>query len=172
MMFFFRELEPLGWVHTQPNESPQLSPQDVTTHAKIMADNVTWDGEKTIIITCRFVPPLILRWVILSQWYQIYLLNLFYRTLVLYCSLISNTSRLLVFTLNLSVGNISFDSLNRGGFQHANFSTWLCPCPALYACSISVMLWVVACSQQSTFARRFARRTEIITKLFRRIASP
>lgn len=48
-------MEPLGWIHTQPNESPQLSPQDVTTHAKIMADNPSWDGEKTIIITCRCV---------------------------------------------------------------------------------------------------------------------
>ncbi|KAG7250385.1 hypothetical protein CRUP_009374, partial [Coryphaenoides rupestris] len=46
------EMEPLGWIHTQPNESPQLSPQDVTTHAKVMADNPSWDGEKTIIITC------------------------------------------------------------------------------------------------------------------------
>lgn len=51
--FFKQEMEPLGWIHTQPNESPQLSPQDVTTHAKIMADNPSWDGEKTIIITCR-----------------------------------------------------------------------------------------------------------------------
>lgn len=48
-------MEPLGWIHTQPNESPQLSPQDVTTHAKIMADNPSWDGEKTIIITCRYI---------------------------------------------------------------------------------------------------------------------
>lgn len=48
-------MEPLGWIHTQPNESPQLSPQDVTTHAKVMADNPSWDGEKTIIITCRYV---------------------------------------------------------------------------------------------------------------------
>ena len=50
-----QEMEPLGWVHTQPNELPQLSPQDVTTHAKIMADNPSWDGEKTVIITCRCV---------------------------------------------------------------------------------------------------------------------
>ncbi|KAJ7388031.1 Pre-mRNA-processing-splicing factor 8, partial [Desmophyllum pertusum] len=34
---YLKEMEPLGWVHTQPNELPQLSPQDVTTHAKIMA---------------------------------------------------------------------------------------------------------------------------------------
>ncbi len=24
---YLRELEPLGWIHTQPNELPQLSPQ-------------------------------------------------------------------------------------------------------------------------------------------------
>lgn len=53
LVLCFQEMEPLGWIHTQPNESPQLSPQDVTTHAKIMADNPSWDGEKTIIITCR-----------------------------------------------------------------------------------------------------------------------
>nr|KAF6458298.1 pre-mRNA processing factor 8 [Rousettus aegyptiacus] len=53
---YLKEMEPLGWIHTQPNESPQLSPQDVTTHAKIMADNPSWDGEKTIIITCSFTP--------------------------------------------------------------------------------------------------------------------
>jgi len=53
---FLEEMEPLGWLHTQPNESPQLSPQDITTHAKIMADNPEWDGEKTIIITCSFTP--------------------------------------------------------------------------------------------------------------------
>lgn len=54
LLFAYKEMEPLGWIHTQPNESPQLSPQDVTTHAKIMADNPSWDGEKTIIITCRW----------------------------------------------------------------------------------------------------------------------
>ena len=53
---YLKDLEPLGWVHTQPNELPQLSPQDITTHAKVMADHATWDGEKTIIITCSFTP--------------------------------------------------------------------------------------------------------------------
>ena len=48
-----QEMEPLGWIHTQPNELPQLSPQDITTHAKVMSDNPVWDGEKTIVITCR-----------------------------------------------------------------------------------------------------------------------
>ena len=41
-------MEPLGWIHTQPNELPQLSPQGITTHAKVMADNSSWDGEKTV----------------------------------------------------------------------------------------------------------------------------
>lgn len=49
-------MEPLGWIHTQPNELPQLSPQDITTHSKIMSDNPEWDGEKTVVITCSFTP--------------------------------------------------------------------------------------------------------------------
>lgn len=51
-------MEPLGWIHTQPNELPQLAPQDITTHAKVMADNPSWDGEKTVVITCRYVASL------------------------------------------------------------------------------------------------------------------
>ncbi|KAF7255034.1 hypothetical protein EG68_08398 [Paragonimus skrjabini miyazakii] len=50
---YLREMEPLGWIHTQPNELPQLSPQDITTHAKIFSEQ---DGEKTIVITCSFTP--------------------------------------------------------------------------------------------------------------------
>lgn len=30
--------------------------QDITTHARVMADNPSWDGEKTVIITCSFTP--------------------------------------------------------------------------------------------------------------------
>ncbi|KAJ1654027.1 hypothetical protein IWQ61_005969 [Dispira simplex] len=51
-----RDLEPLGWIHTQPNESPQLNPQDVTMHAKTMANHKSWDGERTVVITCAFTP--------------------------------------------------------------------------------------------------------------------
>lgn len=53
---YLNDMEPLGWIHTQPNELPQLSPQDISTHAKIMSDNSAWDGEKTVIITCSFTP--------------------------------------------------------------------------------------------------------------------
>lgn len=50
------ELEPLGWIHTQPTELPNLSPADVTMHSKIMSENDSWDGEKSIILTCSFTP--------------------------------------------------------------------------------------------------------------------
>ncbi|XP_048333231.1 pre-mRNA-processing-splicing factor 8A [Ziziphus jujuba] len=53
---FLNDLEPLGWMHTQPNELPQLSPQDLTSHAKILENNKQWDGEKSIILTCSFTP--------------------------------------------------------------------------------------------------------------------
>lgn len=51
-----KDLEPLGWIHTQPNELPQLAPQDVVAHARLLAENKQWDGEKTVIITCSFTP--------------------------------------------------------------------------------------------------------------------
>ena len=53
---YLSEMEPLGWIHTQPNELPQLSPRDITTHAKVVADHAEWDREKTIVITCSFTP--------------------------------------------------------------------------------------------------------------------
>ncbi|KAK9690401.1 hypothetical protein RND81_09G125300 [Saponaria officinalis] len=53
---FLNDLEPLGWMHTQPNELPQLSAQDVTNHARILENNKQWDGEKCIILTCSFTP--------------------------------------------------------------------------------------------------------------------
>ncbi|CAI9103862.1 OLC1v1002436C1 [Oldenlandia corymbosa var. corymbosa] len=53
---FLNVLEPLGWMHTQPNEFPQLSPQDLTNHARILERNKQWDGEKCIILTCSFTP--------------------------------------------------------------------------------------------------------------------
>ena len=33
---YLADLEPLGWIHTQPNELPQMAPQDVTAHAKML----------------------------------------------------------------------------------------------------------------------------------------
>ncbi|XP_023634422.1 pre-mRNA-processing-splicing factor 8A isoform X2 [Capsella rubella] len=53
---FLKDLEPLGWMHTQPNELPQLSPQDVMSHARFLENNKQWDREKCIILTCSFTP--------------------------------------------------------------------------------------------------------------------
>ena len=53
---YLADLEPLGWIHTQPSELPQLPPQDVLMHSRIMSENKVWDGEKTVIMTCSFTP--------------------------------------------------------------------------------------------------------------------
>jgi len=54
---YLKHMEPLGWIHTQPNELPQLSPTDIIMHSKIVAENPkTWDADKTIVVTCSFTP--------------------------------------------------------------------------------------------------------------------
>ena len=53
---YLKDLEPLGWIHTQPNETPQLPPVDVVTHARILETNRSWDGERCIILACAFTP--------------------------------------------------------------------------------------------------------------------
>eukprot|EP01111_Echinosteliopsis_oligospora_P011820 TRINITY_DN3982_c0_g1_i2.p1 TRINITY_DN3982_c0_g1~~TRINITY_DN3982_c0_g1_i2.p1 ORF type:complete len:1423 (+),score=334.26 TRINITY_DN3982_c0_g1_i2:290-4270(+) len=53
---YLKDLEPLGWVHTQPSELPELSPQDVIQHSRIMTDNKSWDGNLTVCITVSFTP--------------------------------------------------------------------------------------------------------------------
>ncbi|KAF8817981.1 pre-mRna processing splicing factor PRP8 [Cardiosporidium cionae] len=53
---YLKDMECLGWIHTQPTENPQLSPQDVTTHARILADNKSWDANATVVMTCSFTP--------------------------------------------------------------------------------------------------------------------
>jgi pre-mRNA-processing factor 8 len=50
------DMEPLGWIHTQPNELPQLSSLDIITHAGIMEKHEVWDGEKTVVMTVSFTP--------------------------------------------------------------------------------------------------------------------
>jgi len=51
-----KNMEPLGWIHTQPNELPQLPSQDVITHGNFLNENKSWDPEMTITITCSFTP--------------------------------------------------------------------------------------------------------------------
>lgn len=53
--FLLKDLEPLGWIKTQPLELNHLSPTDVTTHAKLMADHPEW-GPSSICLTAAFTP--------------------------------------------------------------------------------------------------------------------
>ncbi|KAB2613441.1 pre-mRNA-processing-splicing factor [Pyrus ussuriensis x Pyrus communis] len=65
---FLNDLEPLGWMHTQPNELPQLSFQDVAWLENTKQGN----GEKCIILTCSFTPGsclLAASQMILSDWF-------------------------------------------------------------------------------------------------------
>lgn len=52
----FQDLEPLGWIHTQPNESSQLAPTDAISHTKFILSNPTWDVDSAVILTCSFTP--------------------------------------------------------------------------------------------------------------------
>ena len=49
-------LEPLGWIHTQPHELPNLSPMDATAHAKLLSENPGWNPDHAVVITCSFPP--------------------------------------------------------------------------------------------------------------------
>ncbi|TPX47926.1 hypothetical protein SeLEV6574_g02344 [Synchytrium endobioticum] len=53
---YLNDYEPLGWIHTQPQELPQLSPLDVTMHAHVLAENRSWDVDRAVVITCSFTP--------------------------------------------------------------------------------------------------------------------
>jgi hypothetical protein len=49
-----QDLEPLGWIHTQP-PATQLNPADVVTHARILSEHGEWD-EKCIVVTASITP--------------------------------------------------------------------------------------------------------------------
>lgn len=53
--YLLKDLEPLGWIKTQALELNHLSPTDVTTQAKLMADHPEW-GSSSICITAAFTP--------------------------------------------------------------------------------------------------------------------
>eukprot|EP01059_Diplonema_ambulator_P028161 TRINITY_DN46898_c0_g1_i1.p1 TRINITY_DN46898_c0_g1~~TRINITY_DN46898_c0_g1_i1.p1 ORF type:complete len:2356 (+),score=890.26 TRINITY_DN46898_c0_g1_i1:207-7070(+) len=53
---YLKDMVPLGWIHTQPNEMHQLPPQDVVTHTKLLMENKEWDGEKVVMVSCAFTP--------------------------------------------------------------------------------------------------------------------
>jgi len=53
---FLQDMEPLGWIHTQPSEMPQLTPQDVVETSRHMAENKDMVEDRTILITASFTP--------------------------------------------------------------------------------------------------------------------
>jgi len=53
---YLKDLEPLGWIHTQPHETQHLSPSDATMHAKLMSDHRSWVADQAIVLTCSFTP--------------------------------------------------------------------------------------------------------------------
>lgn len=50
------DLQPLGWIHTQPNELPQLSPYDVVQHSRLVSEHDDWNIDRCIVMTCSFTP--------------------------------------------------------------------------------------------------------------------
>lgn len=52
---YLEGLEPLGWLHTQPNELPQLPPQDVVVHSRWWLQQCNSDGVTMIYYICRAV---------------------------------------------------------------------------------------------------------------------
>mmetsp|Transcript_37703 Transcript_37703/g.33724 ORF Transcript_37703/g.33724 Transcript_37703/m.33724 type:complete len:184 (+) Transcript_37703:4119-4670(+) len=53
---YLKHLEPLGWIHSQSSENFQLSPQDITQHAKFIGKESSWTAERCIVITTSFTP--------------------------------------------------------------------------------------------------------------------
>ena len=52
---YLRNLEPLGWIHTQPEEKNMMTMQDSITHGKFL-ENSTWGADRTIVLTVAFTP--------------------------------------------------------------------------------------------------------------------
>ncbi|CAD8141066.1 unnamed protein product [Paramecium pentaurelia] len=53
---YLRNLEPLGWLHTQSTETMHLSTYDITLHARLIQENQSWDAERCIVQTVSFTP--------------------------------------------------------------------------------------------------------------------
>lgn len=53
---YLKNLEPLGWIHTQDKEKMQLSPYDVNLFSKLLIENSNWEAQKAIALTVSFTP--------------------------------------------------------------------------------------------------------------------
>ncbi|EGR30484.1 pre-mRNA processing factor 8, putative [Ichthyophthirius multifiliis] len=53
---YLKYLEPLGWLHTQPEEKMALSPYDINLHSKILNENTAYNPEQCVVLTVSFTP--------------------------------------------------------------------------------------------------------------------
>ena len=53
---FLSDLEPLGWIHTQPTELAALSPYDCAVHSRMVTENKAWSVDSAAVLTCAFPP--------------------------------------------------------------------------------------------------------------------
>lgn len=51
---YLKDLEPLGWIHTAPAETHQLSPFAASLHSKHLINNSNWDADVSVVATCSF----------------------------------------------------------------------------------------------------------------------
>jgi pre-mRNA-processing factor 8 len=50
---YLQDLEPLGWIHTQPDELGAPNPTDIISHA-LFTHQYKWDAAKAVVVTCSF----------------------------------------------------------------------------------------------------------------------
>lgn len=53
--FVLKNLEPLGWIHTQAQDLPHIAPVDLVAHSRMMANHAEWTAS-TICVTAAFTP--------------------------------------------------------------------------------------------------------------------
>ncbi|GMM36116.1 U4/U6-U5 snRNP complex subunit [Saccharomycopsis crataegensis] len=54
---YLNGLEPLGWIHTQSLETNVISPIDITTHSKLLANpELKWDASTAMTMVVSFTP--------------------------------------------------------------------------------------------------------------------
>lgn len=50
------DMEPLGWIHTQPTENTILPPSDIITHKNMLNNFTEWNIDTAVILTVSFTP--------------------------------------------------------------------------------------------------------------------
>ena len=53
---YLSDLEPLGWIHTQPTESTEISPADAAMHARMVKEFPGWQAATSLVVVCSFPP--------------------------------------------------------------------------------------------------------------------